>query len=211
MRQFVSIRHSGSLADIPTAWVFLGVLVPSAAIAIWPRSDAPVGENGILATVQSLLWIGSASICLFTAAVVHAARARRSEARFLLAAGLVTLWLGLDHVFALHMDVLSWSGVPGVGAGVIYAAIGGLYLLASWRQILANRPVLLLAAVLFLGGSLGASPLQGSLPPEALTFLAVAFWAGFHVAAAGRAVEELASGRITAVALSSARLIRSAA
>jgi hypothetical protein len=166
-----------------------------------------VGENGILATVQSLLWIGSASICLFTAAVVHAARARRSEARFLLAAGLVTLWLGLDHVFALHVDVLSWSGVPGVGAGVIYAAIGGLYLLASWRQILANRPVLLLAAVLCLG----ASPLTGSLPREALTFLAVAFWAGFHVAAAGRAVEELATGRITAVALSSARLIRSAA
>jgi hypothetical protein len=41
--------------------------------------------------------------------------------------------------------------------------------------------------------------------------LPVAFWAGFHVAAAARMIEELATGRVTTVALPSQRLVRKTA
>ena len=92
-------------------------------------------------------------------------------------------------------------------------AVGALYLLAAWRAIVANRPSLLIAAGLFLAAAVNAeriAPAAPDLAEAGLTFLAVAFWAGFHVLAAARIVEELATGRITAVALSSARLVRRA-
>jgi len=79
--------------------------------------------------------------------------------------------------------------------------------------VLANRPSLLIAAGLFVAAAMNAeriAPPASDLAEAGLTFLAVAFWAGFHVLAAARMIEELATGRITAVALSSARLVRQA-
>jgi hypothetical protein len=221
MRQYVSIRRNGALAEAPTTWLLLGILVPAAAFlaALWLQPWVPVAnliDDGVLASVESLLWVGTAAICLFTAAMIHAAQGNGSPARFLLVAGLVTLWLGLDDVLAIHGEVLPSLGAPQALAATAYAAIGAVYLLASWRTILRNRPTLLLAAALLLGASLRAdlfaSETPGDLFAEAgLRFLAIAFWAGFHVAAAARFIEELATGRITAVSLSSERLVRKAA
>lgn len=218
MGHFVSIRRNGALAETPTVWVFLAVLAPAAvflaALRLQPWVPAAdLVRDGVVASVGSLLWIGTASICLFTALVIHAAQADRSRSLFLLAAGLVTLWLGLDHVFMVHKELLPSFGIPRTVAEATYAAIGALYLLISGRLILSNRPSLLLAAALFLGASLG---FDGLLPEaadrpfaeEGLTFLAIAFWAGFHVAAAARAIEELATGRITTVTMSPERLTR---
>jgi hypothetical protein len=78
-----------------------------------------------------------------------------------------------------------------------------------------NRPTLLLAAGIVLGASLQAEVFAGTIGgafvQAALKFLAVAFWAGFHVAAAARAIEELATGRVTTVALPSHSLVRKTA
>jgi len=216
MRQFVSLRRNGALAEIPTTWLFLGILVPAAAVlaalAAQPWTSA-ADLIGVVASVESLLWVGAAAICLFTAAMIHAAQGDGSGTRFLLAAGLVTLWLGLDDVFAIHAEVLPSLGVPEALAPAGYAAIGALYLLASWRAVLRNRPSLLLAAGLLLAASLRVEFLVPGTPAglfaeAGLKFLAVAFWAGFHRAAAARAVEELTTGRITAVTLAAERLVR---
>ena len=218
MRQFVSIRRNGSLAGIPTLAVFLAILGPAAAFlaALWwqpwlPRADL----IEVVASVGSLLWIGAASICLFTAVMIHAAQGERARSRFLLAAALVTLWLGLDDVYAIHEEILPWLGIPGPLARSAYVALGALYLLVSWRLLLSNRPTLLLAAGVVLGASLQAEvfagTISGAFVQAALKFLAVAFWAGFHVAAAARMIEELATGRITTVALPSQSLVRKTA
>jgi hypothetical protein len=112
---------------------------------------------------------------------------------------------------ALHRAVLPMFGMPEALAPVAYAAVGVLYLLGGWRAVLANRPSILIAAGLFFAASLNAeliAPAAPDLAEAGLSFLAVAFWAGFHVTVAARIVQELATGRITAVALSSARLLR---
>jgi hypothetical protein len=161
------------------------------------------------------LWVGTAAICLFTAGMIHAAQEDGSRARFLFVAGLVTLWLGFDDVLTLHGEILPAIDVPEALAKAAYVAIAVLYLAASWRAILRNRPALLLAAALLLGASLRADlfaeEASGLFTAAGLRFLAVALWAGFHVAAAARAIEQLATGRITAVTLASARLVRKAA
>jgi hypothetical protein len=218
MRRFVSLRRNGALTEMPTAWLFLGILAPAAAFLCAVRfqpwvSPAELVGGGFVASVASLLWIGTASICLFTAAMLYGARGNSACTRFLLAAGLATLWLGLDDAFALHRDLLPVLGIPAALAPTACGAVGALYLLAAWRAIVANRPSLLIAAGLFLAAAVNAERIAPEAPDLAeagLTFLAVAFWAGFHVLAAARIVEELATGRITAVALSSARLVRRA-
>ena len=216
MSRFVSLRRNGALTETPTAWLFLGILAPAAAflcaVRFW-ASPAGLLGGGFVASVASLLWIGTASICLFTAAMLHGARGDRARTRFLLAAGLASLWLGLDDAVALHRDVLPVLGIPAAIAPAAWAAVGALYLLAAWRGVLANRPSLLIAAGLFVAAAMNAeriAPPASDLAEAGLTFLAVAFWAGFHVLAAARMIEELATGRITAVALSSARLVRQA-
>jgi hypothetical protein len=218
MRRFVSIRRNGSLTEASTAWVFLGILAPAAAFLCalrfqpWLPPAELIGGT-FLASASSLLWIGTTAICLFTAAMLHGARGDRACTRFLLAAGLATLWLGLNDAVAVHRDVLPVLGVPAALAPAACAAVGALYLLAAWRAIVANRPSLLIAAGLFLAAAINAeriAPAAPDLAEAGLTFLAVVFWAGFHVLAAARIVDELATGRITAVALSSARLMRRA-
>jgi hypothetical protein len=218
MRRFVSIRRNRSLTEASTAWVFLGILAPAAALlcALHFQPWVPPAEligGAFLASASSLLWIGTTAICLFTAAMLHGARGDRACTRFLLATGLATLWLGLDDAAAVHRDVLPVLGIPAALAPAACAAVGALYLLAAWRAIVANRPSLLIAAGLFLTAAMNAeriAPAAPDLAEAGLTFLAVVFWAGFHVLAAARIVEELATGRITAAALSSARLMRRA-
>jgi hypothetical protein len=218
MRQFVSIRRNGSLAEASTGRVFLAILGPALAVlaALRLQPWLSLGEtSGILASFETLLWIGAAAICLFTATMAQAARGERARSRFLTVAGLITLWLGLDDAFAFHREVLPSLGLPGPLAGAAYGLIGLLYLAVSWRLILANRPSLLLTAGVLLGASLQAEffigTASGAFAQAALKFLGVAFWAGFHVAAAGRFIEELATGRITTVGLRAHRLVRNVA
>jgi hypothetical protein len=220
MRRYVSIRRNGALAETPTAWVALGILAPAAALLAalrlqpWAAPAELIGD-GVVASIEGLLLVGAAAVCLFTAAMLRAAHGDASRIRFLAVAGLVTLWLGLGDVFAVHGEVLPALGVPRDLAAAAYLAVGALYLLASWRAVLANRPVLLLGAVLLFAASLRADALVPGTPAgvfaeAGLHLLAVAVWAGFHVIAAARAVEELATGRITAVTLASERLVRTA-
>jgi hypothetical protein len=216
MRRFVSIRHNGSLAATRTRRLFLAILLPAAAFlaVLWLQPWAPVEQllrNGAVSTAESLLWVGTAAVCLFAALVTRGARAHQSRTRFLLAAGLVTLWLGFDDVFLLHWELL---GLSGAAAAMAYAAVAALYLWPSRQGILAARPSLLAAAVLLLAASLGTDMLvtaeapYGRLAEDGLRFLAVAFWAGFHVTAAAALIEELATGRVTMVKLSSHGAVR---
>lgn len=221
MRRYVSIRRNSGLAETPTAWVALGIVAPAAALlaALWLQPWAAPAEligDGLVASLESLLWVGAAAICLFTAAMLRAAHGDASQTRFLVVAGLVTLWLGLDDVFTVHGEILPALGVPHGLAAAAYLAVVALYLLASWRAVLANRPVLLLGAGLLFAASLRAHAFvpgtqEGLFAEAGFHFLATAVWSGFHVIAAARAVGELATGRITAVTLASERLVRTAA
>jgi hypothetical protein len=235
MGRYVSIRHNGSLAQAPTGWLFLGILLAASALlaAVWLQPWVPVAYlvrdplvvanqagkccsfyYGAVSNLGVVLWIAAAAVCLFTALIAHAAQAERSRTLFFLAAGLFTLWLGLDDFFLIHDDVLPHFGVPETVTYAAYAAMAAAYLAASWRLILAGRPFLFLAAGSALAASMGLDAFVHSEAPlaimaeDGLKFLGIALWAGFHVTAAATLAEELAAGRVTTVAVSSPRLIR---
>jgi hypothetical protein len=229
MKQHVSIRHNGSLAEVATSWLFLGILVPAAALLalVWLQPWVPVAYlvrdplavareapkccsvyYGVISNLGVMLWMAAAAICLFTALMAYTARAGSARTGFFLAGGLFTLWLGMDDFFLVHEEVLPQFGIPQIVTYAVYAAIGLVYLIAAWRFILTSRVSLFLIAGLALAGSMGLDALVASEAPlwvfleDALKFVGIAFWAGFHVAAAVAVAEELVTGRITTVQVS---------
>ena len=206
MGHYVSIRHNGSLAVVPTAWLFLGVLLPSAVLLALIRLQ-PTVSFGALTNLGIVLSMATASICLFAAFMAHAARAERWRILSFLAGGLATLWLGLDDFLLVREEVLP-SFVPQRVANAAYATIVAAYLVACWRMILRGRVALFLVAVLGLAASMGLDgAIHGEAPASifvvhALKFLGIAFWSAFHVTAAATAAEEFVTGQVTTVAVS---------
>jgi hypothetical protein len=213
MGRYVSIRHNGSLTVWPTAWLVLGILAPAALLlsGLWLQPLMPgaaVVVGSAVGTIESLLWIGAASICLFTALVIHAAGTDGQRTLFLAMAGIVTLWLALDDAFLLSGEVASSVGIPALAVSLFHFALAALYLALSWRFLLSGRTLLFALAVVLFWASGNADLLAAGDEPlrffieEGLKFLAVAFWAVFHIIAAATAVEELVTGRITTVHVS---------
>lgn len=205
MGHYVSIRHNGSLAQVPTSWLCLGILVPVSALL--------AADRLYISNLGIALWIATAAVCLFMALIAHAAQAERSRTLFFLAAGLFTLWLGLDDLFHIREDVLPRFGMAKQTAYAAYAATAGAYAAAHWRVILASRPFLLLLAGVAFAASMGFDTLHYSeslsiMTEDGLKFLGIAFWAGFHLAAAATTAEALVTGRVTTVAVSSGRFVR---
>lgn len=232
MKQYVSIRHNGSLAQVPTSWLFLGILLPTSALLaiVWLQPWIPVAHlvrdplvvareapkccsvyYGVVSNLGVILWMVTAAVCLFTAALAFAAGADRSRKVFFLAGGLFTLWLGLDDFFLVHEEVLPYFGIPQLATYSAYAATGIVYLLACWRFILggSNRLPLFVMAGIGLAGSMGVDALVHSeasvwvFLEDALKFVGIAFWSGFHVAAALAVAEDLVAGRVTTVSVAS--------
>jgi hypothetical protein len=236
--RYVSIRGSGSWAQIPTRLLFLTLLLAPAAllgaVVLQPwmpmgdllRAPLPAAQHapaccslfaGLVAKLGGMLCIATASVCLFTALLAHIAGAGRSKALFFVAGGLLSIGLGVGAFFRFT------AGSPGVVANVqaISAAVLGagllVHLVASERVVLSGRAPLLLTAGLALATSVAVPILVPDQTPfwtfveDALKFVGVTFWTGFHVVAAAQSGEEFATGRVTTVTLSPERLIRRAA
>jgi hypothetical protein len=226
MGHYVSIRHNGSLAQAPTGWLFLGILAPSAALLAfaWLQPWVPAASlvraplfaatccgvhHGAIANLGIVLWAATAAICLFAAIMAKAARAERSHVAFFIAGGLFTLCLALDDLFLFHKNVLPLLGIPEAAAFAFYAAAALVHLTAPARGSSGIRAPLFVAAVAALAASTGIDMLVRSDAAEwvfaegALKFLGIAFWAGFHIAAAAAAAEAFATGRVTPVRVGS--------
>jgi hypothetical protein len=169
---------------------------------------------GFVSNLGVILWIVTASTCLLVAVLAQVARAEASTTAFFLVGGLFTFWLGLDDLFLVHENVLPTFGVPEKATYAGFAAAGATYLLVCWRGILAGRTSLFLIAGLCLAASMGLDGLVRDEAPfwifleDALKFLGIVFWAGFHVVAAIAVSAELVTGRVVTVALPDGGLIR---
>jgi hypothetical protein len=73
---------------------------------------------------------------------------------------------------------------------------------------------LLVTAVLALAASVAVRMAVPEYTPfwmfaeDALKFIGITFWTGFHVVAAAQSGEELATGRVTTVSFSPERIVR---
>jgi hypothetical protein len=227
--RFVSIRGSRSWAQIPTRPLFVSLLLPSAAVlgAVFLQPWLPVAdvlrlppaapENsacchlfvGAVTRLGNLMCVATASVCLFTALLAHIAGAGRGKTLFFVTAGLFSIGLGVGVVLDLPAAI---DDVQPVSVAVL--AAGLLAYVAASRRVATARAALLVTAVLALAASVAIRMAVPEYTPfwmfaeDALKFIGITFWTGFHVVAATQSGEELATGRVTTVSFSPERIVR---
>lgn len=110
---------------------------------------------GALSNIGIVLWSVTASICLFASRVLKQ-RGAHTNARFLLAFGLLTTLLLLDDLFMLHDYIFSkYFGISQVITYGVYGILTLIFLYQFRAQILSNNNmILLLLAFLFFGSSI---------------------------------------------------------
>lgn len=147
---------------------------------------------GFLSQVGLWLWAGTAAICLFSGFVLPRRSTSVETYRFLLAAGLISLFLGLDDTFTLHEDFYPEFGILEGVLYLFYIAVVAGFILRFRRAILAQSPGLFAIA---LGGfalsvMVDAELLSGLndfliemkwnyLVEDSLKFVGLVCWAGY--------------------------------
>lgn len=141
--------------------------------------DAPMGTltqdplfrrpvyTGLLSQAGILLWAAAAGICFLTGSALAVRNAAPAIRHFFLAAGALTLLLGLDDAFMLHDVVL--PDYLGIAEEPVYAVYGGLivlFMVVFRGRILASSYGILAIAAVFFGLSVVADlgVLRGSEP-----------------------------------------------
>ncbi len=142
---------------------------------------------GVVSQLGIMIWVAAAATCLFGAFIAH--RAGRSGARFLLASGALSGFLGADDLLQLHEDILPLAGVPQTAVLACYAALGLAYLAAFRRDILALNPVLLALSCGFLGLSLAIDLVFAhgdvqTFAEDGAKLVGILFWGAFFVVSA---------------------------
>jgi hypothetical protein len=119
---------------------------------------------GLLSNLGILIWSAAAAICLFGALLLARNSGAREWRAFLMAFGLLTMWLALDDVLTLHEIVIpNYLHVP---QKLFLAMLGGCVLLIAVRfrmSILQTDYVLLAVAVGFFALSILFDAVQGRI------------------------------------------------
>lgn len=109
---------------------------------------------GFLSQVGIFFWAASATVCLFAASVIAGGAGIHKLKSFFLAAGVLSLYLGLDDVFELHEHLFPRIGVSEKIVYVSYVGITVLWLIQFCSIILTTEYLLLGGAALFFSASI---------------------------------------------------------
>lgn len=206
-------RQSSSMAGSVLIWMltFLPPLALMLGVAFQPwvapgdllRDPLAVAEMtdncckvyfGAVSNLGIVLWMAGAAICLFAAAVIVTADRTDVMARFLLAGGLLTGFLGFDDLFLVHENVLPAFGVPELVTYGAYGLLGLSYLVFFWRQIFANRFVMfgiagtLLAISVTIDWVIHTDASWRILLEDGAKIMGITAWVSFHAIAAWAAL-----------------------
>lgn len=107
---------------------------------------------GFLSQIGIFFWSITATLCLFVALVLPAGTMRTTR-EFFLAAGALTLMLGVDDVFLLHEHFFPYIGVHELVILGIYGLCTAAFLLYFRRIILGSEFLLLAMALAFFAAS----------------------------------------------------------
>lgn len=170
-------------------WMFLDSLT-SAEFA--PQCCPPY--FGFVSTLGIMLWVITATVCLFSALIIYGSKQHSHLFKFALSGGILTGWLALDDAFLLHEKVLPAFGVPQNIVLAIYVLLTLAYVLASWRAILTSDYWILAFGGLAFIASLFIDVYFSSLNPllvsleDSAKFLGIFCWASFHITTFSRAI-----------------------
>lgn len=144
---------------------------------------------GIVSTFGIILWVATASVCLFTALVLHSQLARRPFWEFAAMAGLLTAWLALDDAFLIHENIAPKLGIPQTVMLLLIVAFAIVYALRCWRIILSHDALMFGLAGFFLAASVGIDVFHASatdlhfLAEDGAKFVGIVCWTCFHLSA----------------------------
>lgn len=138
-----------------------------------------------------LLCCGAAAVCLFGAALTYQ-RQLAGPFLFLLASGLLSLFLCLDDLYQFHDDLAErYLGVSELAVYAFYGLGGVIYLFAFRRRIVdTDYPLLLTAFAFFavmVSGDLISLDLLGMrwtvlvMLEDGAKFFGIVFWCGYYV------------------------------
>ncbi len=212
-------RQSTSLATSLLIWLLTFVppviLMLGVAFQPWvspgdllrdPLAVAEMTDNcckvyfGAVSNLGIVLWMAGAAVCLFAAAVIVTADRTDVTARFLLAGGLLTGFLGFDDLFLVHENVLPAFGVPEVVTYGAYGLLGLSYLIFFWRQIFSNRFVMfglaggLLALSVTIDWFIHTDADWRILLEDGAKITGITAWISFHAIAAWSALDRYIGG-----------------
>jgi hypothetical protein len=190
VRQVVRLIPVGALCVVAGSAVVLGFRALGRAqgvpISFLTRDPAAVTDAlwslGAQSTFGIILWAAATGILFLGAALLWPHRGERRWAWFLLATGALSLLLTLDDAFLLHEEMLPSAGVPEVWVYAGYLALGALYAVAFFRELLATDYVLLAAFVLCFAASLAIDNVFQSVSifyEDGFKLYGVVFWLAY--------------------------------
>jgi hypothetical protein len=140
------------LLAVAAVGVALDIDIPEAT-----RDPAALAEihplTGVLSNLGVLLLAASASIWLFSAALLRALRSFDAF-RFALATGLASAYLAVDDLFLVHEDLApTYVGLSEGTVTVVLVLAGAAYLLVFRQRVLRTEAWLLLLAVALFASS----------------------------------------------------------
>jgi hypothetical protein len=75
--------------------------------------------GGLISNLGILVWVATGAICLFTAIIANPQTKQDRKWRYFLAiSGLLSIWLGIDDLWMVHENVLSWFNLDGVSTHI---------------------------------------------------------------------------------------------
>lgn len=149
---------------------------------------------GAMSHLGVVAWCLTAGASLFAALCLRVSGDREGRWLILLAAGALSLLLGLDDLLMIHELVAPGRGVRQEVVLAAYAAAVGAYVFLQRRVLLSSQGVFLALAILLFGFSLGIDVLVHSIESmvvmaeDGLKFIGIASWLAFHVDFAQRSV-----------------------
>lgn len=155
---------------------------------------------GIISTIGVMMWLMTATLCLFAAFVLYQLGAASAVVRFALVAGLFTGWLGLDDAFLFHENIAPKLGIPQLAILLVYGGLAAAYTILCVRQILASDVLLFVLAGGFLASSLAIDAFLHSTDSfvtvleDGAKFFGIACWVAFHVSAMAKAITRQIDG-----------------
>lgn len=175
------------------AWISYASGTPIATLTRDPLAvaNAPV-YWGVLSNLGILLWAGAAAVSLFAVFLLKRLSSDREGRRFLLLAGLLTTFLGLDDLFMFHERVFPTYLLMRERYVLLFYVLLMLGLIWSARRVIRESFHLpLLLACFFFMGSLAIDKVDESTLPmhhifeDGAKFLGIVFWCYYlcHTAA----------------------------
>ena len=147
---------------------------------------------GALSNIGIVVWCVAASICLFVALIVTRGEGFNEDAKYMLAAGVLSMVLMFDDLFMLHEIVFpDYIGIPELVTYLVYILSVAWYLMRFRKSLISTEPVLLVFCLMFFAISMFSDVFFGR--PETVLerifedgakFLGIWLWAGFHLRAA---------------------------